>query len=1019
MTTLPSLTYVIPNNINIEKLITELEPVLSEFGLADKLEEIKDKYQQVVDTVNNFKDILQQSTWDSQVQAVFTAVDQLLVVWKTHDNQSYTQFVNSPYYQSFNTLKQQWSMWSENIGKQKKEFNEKVSYAHDHNTGDVLDNYSDIDLSFGLSVSADSHFSLGVLTEEEVESETALLVDDKSVLVGQEIFASLAATANAQGSYQIISLAAKAKAKGEIELDSYFQADKDQKTYSVLYAMYRRPLLPWSLKNMRDVIQQPDDDGYVENGYRAFSLRRNASLGLSGEIAIGKSISTVSEQSYNPVKVDVSAELGLSSQWSFDGKVELLLSKNDDDQLVIDVNLLERDAKSRALKFDLNASVQGFDLLVKPHIKKLLGASDDIIEYLEEYSAPGQKIVDKVLENVNDDDWYAPLVEVLLGETSLDNTLNKLVKEEIIAAFEQTGFSPTRSSAELAQSTVDKLLVTFSIDEDKIPAQLNWPEVKASLTNKLSDEIAALQTRAQTKAEEIAQFVQDGIEEQLEPLKRLSNEVTEAIENFDTQVTERFEKITKAYQDFKAKITSALEKSADIQLKLQYQSATSNVEQEQESFRLVIINPQASGVEKLYRSLVLGDDKSSSVLINKLAASGDVKYTLNSFELSSNSTKRVSLGIDVFGFSTTNVHHVVSDLVVKVGPSGRVTLVHKYNVSDVANGFDEKRSALFNLSYGIAAAALDEGLTGAIGFNYQNRDNKLHTQKEIAQLLDSLTLTTKESQFLAERFQPIISVEEANVAKVAYRSYTSSASSSKIRFPANKSHSELAVSMRSSADIFGRLKTLNGDVLFIEGLNALINAETSRKKRDKLKLLVEGLRAAPQAGNGLLDLYLQWEANGVVNNNEIKNTLRNTPYYEQLDKHWKILPGFKSLLRQAASLYHLVEELKNITDYIDTNVSEANVPLGQQEAEQLMTFLKASNDKMEGHLDEWIEVNSAFRDWFIDFASSFGVNIGGLNATLLSFMALLQDALRETDLYLVRIELARYDGLERQVLKVS
>ena len=326
MATLYSLSSALPPQIDFDNLLTDVKKLV-EFldGPDNSLTQAIEAAKQAIDSA---KDVLEQQSWDNRIDAVFTAVDDALKAARAIDEEAYNKAISSGTYKSYTKLKEQWEVWSADIGQQKKTIDESIDYTKNLDKNDLLNSYPEADLALGLKVNAGTSFKLAVLSAKQSEEATSLKLPSETVLVNQEVKAFFDVNAKASGSYQAITLAAKASAKGEIELDSFYQTKETEKTYAVLYRMYKQPLLPWSLKNMAEVIQTPTVNGNAE-GYRGFSLKRDMELGLSGEIGVGRSFSTISDVKNKPVDISVSAAAMLTRTFSVRGKVEIFISKND------------------------------------------------------------------------------------------------------------------------------------------------------------------------------------------------------------------------------------------------------------------------------------------------------------------------------------------------------------------------------------------------------------------------------------------------------------------------------------------------------------------------------------------------------------------------------------------------------------------------------------------------------------------------------------------------------------------
>ena len=196
--------------------------------------------------------------------------------------------------------------------------------------------------------------------------------------------------------------------------------------------------------------------------------------------------------------------------------------------------------------------------------------------------------------------------------------------------------------------------------------------------------------------------IQNRAVEELAPLAKLGGDIGELVTKVDTEAKALFEKLSKHYKTFSDKLKKAAAKSANIQLGLQYESANDVTESEEESFTIVFKKPEVKSAGKLYRSIIIGDDDTAATLIPELVKKGVIDFQAHSFSLQTLKNSRVSLGINVIGYNLNDNKNLVSDLVIKVGPDGKLNLIHKSVLSAVSKGPNKARSAMFNLSYGFA-----------------------------------------------------------------------------------------------------------------------------------------------------------------------------------------------------------------------------------------------------------------------------------------------------------------------------
>lgn len=1022
--TISSFARAIPAQLNFGTLLSDIKKLVENIEITSA--EITTQIAQINDVIDAAQAVLSEPAWDDKIDQVFKVVNELAELIQSTDEDAYKKFTQHSVYRTLKSLEEHWSVWSKSIGNQGDSINESISFDKEEDTGDLFDGYSNADLTFGIKVNAEAGFNLAVLNQEDAIA-SGFKLPNNAVLVNQEVIASFGAGINASGSYQAITLAAQAQAKGEFEYDSFYQVDADEKTYAVVYQMFKAPIMPWSLKNMDSLLQAPNVNGKV-NGYQAVSLTRDVTLGLSGEIGVGRSLNTIANLDNKAIDLSVSAALTLKRSFKLNSKVSLFINKNVQDELVITANLLDSTNDLRATDFTLGASIEGLDQVIEPLVTQLLGDTDQFVEKLSKYSKPADMLRDKLLSQVDDDLWAKPLAEVLLGEGEYDDAIKAMVSDELKTALEQHTSPLHVEPAELSSKVFNQVLEVFDVDASTVDNTASLNALKNTLLDTLNTQISGIQDSAKSFEQEIINAITQNVETKLAPLKKLGADIGELINHYDETVTNVLEILLNKYQQITGKIKVALEKSANIQLNLQLASMREISETEQESFTIVIKQPQHPSSARLLRSLVVGDDETSSKLIKQLSSTQAIEYKAQSLMLNKRINSQISLGVNVIGYDTTDSKDVMSDLTIKVDAKGKLSLVHQYKVDANADGFNEKRQAAFDLSYGIAQASLNKAVQGAIGLTYSNSDSALHTVKEMNLLLDSLTLSTLDDDVQALNLSPIITKQEANSAKQKYSNLVLANSTSSVKFLPNNSHSEIEIVMRASADTFERLINADGNRMFTLAFTALIRADKDRYRnttwryyRESIEDIVAAYQEMFPAYEDIFKLYQYLTPSGDIKWRLVENELEDSDDFDKLfgqfdSKDWKKnVQRMQDYFEQANALKSLVEEFKEIRKAV------ASLPsfVDKEAAQALMKHLNQSNERIETHLDDWVKVTSSWTDLANDVYGWLGIEHGGVNRVLLSFLMLLQDAMAGDDLYLVRIELERNDGSHRKVITVS
>ena len=389
MTTFRSLPQAIHLDFELSELFSDVTGLINGLGLADALsdaqqeiDKVKADLAQLKQIIDALGDINEQDKWYEKVNASFTVLDKVLVLLQNTSTAQYQAVVNSSEYKALIAFRKEWDVWAKPIGNQTESINETLEFDESKDSGNLLDHYKDAEFSIGLSVEGSAGFNLATFDKTDAKEATGFDIADGHTIVNQEVSAVIEATVNAAGSYQALTLSASANGKAKVEVDSFYQAASSTPTFEVLYNMYKKPLLPWSLANIADVMALSEGDS-AGAGYRGLSMIREASFGFEGEIGVGRSINSISNIDNQPIEIDVSAALSLSGKMTIDGKMELFTKRNKQNEIVLSVNTLDNQFKGKAVKLDIGTKIKGLDKVVQPQIERLIGKGNEVLKLLE------------------------------------------------------------------------------------------------------------------------------------------------------------------------------------------------------------------------------------------------------------------------------------------------------------------------------------------------------------------------------------------------------------------------------------------------------------------------------------------------------------------------------------------------------------------------------------------------------------------------------------------------------------
>jgi hypothetical protein len=325
----------------------------------------------------------------------------------------------------------------------------------------------------------------------------------------------------------------------------------------------------------------------------------------------------------------------------------------------------------------------------------ILGEGNKLIKQLEVLSRPGQALIQKLVEQVDDDTWFKPFASLALGQSSSDDVSNELILNELQEVVDAT-LSPLVDEPEaLARTFITQVLARFSIvvepivdngqDDDasddgddsddredpralstpaalvpdpKLPDPKNpiedpvkdpvndepigdlSPEQAAVefLVAQLSGVIAGEQIKVKAKIQSFVDEVKDAVKRDakflLSPLIALGEDVAATIANIDKDPRAVFTRALAQYQAVTVKLQSAIEKAEDTKLALEFSQEKKTQEAEKLGFE-VVFKSQSASAQLLYQYLLLGIDDTADLLMQALEKQQEISVSARSLLLSS------------------------------------------------------------------------------------------------------------------------------------------------------------------------------------------------------------------------------------------------------------------------------------------------------------------------------------------------------------------------------------------------
>ena len=246
-----------------------------------------------------------------------------------------------------------------------------------------------------------------------------------------------------------INISASLAKAGELKLDTYFQAENNTPTYRALWAMFKAPVVPWSLKSVNALLTVPNDGTGL--GYRACALKTGSSFTIQGEMGVGKSLVTQTDLKGNVIDIDFSAEISASHQHTITGDVSMFVTRHaSSGKPLLKITIEETDERTNALNLALQAQIKGLDKLAGQYVEMLLSKGNKIVQWLEENSSPGAALLESLDSNVNKDKWYKPIASLALGQESVDDAVESLIGKELQNIIDRIPLSSEDDAEELA-----------------------------------------------------------------------------------------------------------------------------------------------------------------------------------------------------------------------------------------------------------------------------------------------------------------------------------------------------------------------------------------------------------------------------------------------------------------------------------------------------------------------------------------------------------------------------------------
>ena len=996
MSQLASLARVVPVNLLAPSELSEFSAYLRKLisALASKsnvTKNTREKLENASELLISLKSLIDR---DDAVNVVTSAQDTLNKAIDLLPAETKKEVKSSNAYKKLNKLLEQWESVSKPIGQQTDWSPDKIAFTKNHES-------SHQDAQISLNVGAEAMFSLTLVSKADAQKKLGLKISENHCLVNQDVKAGYSLNGEVSSSINYLTIGAGLTKEGSVEFDTYYQEKNNTPTYKALWSMYQSPLIPWDLGSLETLLVKDSIDNSFP-GYIACSTKMQSSLSLFGKLGIGRSLATKTDVSGNIVDFNATASFSVKHQHTLKGEMSVFATRNKDNKIELDITQLESTENATTYDFSLSTKISGLDKVAGDYVQLILGKGNELVNFLEENSSPGADFIEEVISNVGNDEWYQPLVALLLGQDSLDSAVKSLINDELKQVINLEDITSQAKAEDIAFRVTNKLGSIFGVSESSMLNDV-FKQFREDIETQIAVGIQSLQGKLTERSEEFFNLVENGTKDVLQPVAALGESVAEALENVDENTEKRFNIVIKEYKKFKQKIEKALEKSASIKAGLALESQRSDSEKFSHKLRIIINDATSESVKRFYTSLMLGDDQKSSRLMAALESEKKITIKPLSAQLKSALEMKNTLGVSLLDIEVTKVRNVNTELDISVDASGHLFVKSTYNARVTASGLSEFREASLNLTYGIAQATQNPEFEGTFGFEYRNEDSDLHTVRELTDFFNSLDIRShKHFSDLPNAAAPVELVSKSNIKK-ALDTYSTIINE---QSPTKYTHSKLSMSMRSGNDVYMALLGINKENLFNSAMNYLLYLSNNRNRVRDYLLDVVTLYRKVDGGykdyNQLFDHLFGDADSRSIRNGKIESDLR------QLDEWDHTLSRWPNSIRGREDIWFTLDNY--LTDFGNTARALRQVPVTLRDIQKavlkfespsstkdavtaLNDELKRLSNQVVRDLDNWLDVQGILQNTFDDLLSSLGWGAAGINIRLLMFMLLLAEAM--------------------------
>ena len=551
---------------------------------------------------------------------------------------------------------------------------------------------------------------------------------------------SLGLTGSAAPSIGSISFGASASATAEL----YFQYPSQTPNVVALMASAKGFAPPWDLQAIATQLQPQRSDGSWV-GLRGAQIKANGAFNLAGSASIGKSF-TYQKLSKIPdpsIQANLGATLGFSLRRQ--GTFKIVLQKDLAGRVNVAIRRFSEKSRSGSIDLGADIDVTGLDKAARKYADQFLFNPDGIIEEIEAWKAPGDRIAGKIGQL--DDEVSQQLGAILTGNQDTKRAAeyaNQRVKKAIVREFnERINFWDDVDSAALARSATGSISGWLGLDERLAallskhlePKLVEWmDEFKTELQEKITQVVTE-------KAGNLGEDAKEAVNKYLEPLEFIGEEIGDAIESVDELIEKARTKVLqwlRRYESIRKKIYDALETVAKLRVSLAFSAATSATLGKETLLSFDIVEITES-TKRAYRGLLLGRADQAWDAFESARENGEIKNIDGVFKGWVNKESSLGLSLRIGDFAMSMKRVKAEDVNIEVAADGQIIVAGMSIRQDATSDFAyaSRKASLVGAYELVEAAANPTAFPAPLGFTLAYSDEHMR-KRELRQLLRSL-----------------------------------------------------------------------------------------------------------------------------------------------------------------------------------------------------------------------------------------------------------------------------------------